>query len=188
MNAAQLQHQQAYLRTKVLTANPEQLRLMLYEGAVKFCRQARDALSRKDYEGMYNGLVRAQKIVLELSTSLDHKVDPVLCERLASLYNYVYMRLVDANMERDLAAIDEAIHLIDYERQTWVMLLDQLTEERESGRDPVAEARQRIAEENADAADSGFAPADASTGPLATIGPRGAGDDEARRGGFSIEG
>lgn len=130
-----------YLRTKVLTASPEQLRLMLFEGVVKFCRQARHALTNRDLESMYTAIVKAQNIVLELNNTLNHKHDPDLCEKLAALYSYIYRRLVDANMERDVAALDEAISLLDYERETWSMLLDKLQREREGGRDPVAVAK-----------------------------------------------
>ncbi|MFA9478608.1 flagellar export chaperone FliS [Phycisphaerales bacterium AB-hyl4] len=112
-----------YLRTKIMTASPEQLRLMLYDGAIKFCRQGRDAIGRQDFEGSYTALSRAQKIVLELSSSLKHDADPELCKRLAALYTYIYRRLVDANTTRDLDAIDEAIRLIEYERETWQMVI-----------------------------------------------------------------
>ena len=59
-----------YLRTKVLTATPEQLQLMLYDGAIRFAEQARLALQKKDFEGSYNGISRAQKIIAELSCAL----------------------------------------------------------------------------------------------------------------------
>lgn len=119
-----------YLRTKVLTASPQELRLMLYEGAIKFCRQAKDAIGRKDFEASYNALMRAQKIVLELSTSLNPKIAPELCDKLSALYTFIYRKLVDANMERNVAHIDEAIGLLDYERETWEMLMRHLTHER----------------------------------------------------------
>ncbi len=112
-----------YLRTKVLTASPQELRLMLYDGAIKFSRQALDAIGRADWEAMYHALVRAQKIMLELNTSLNHDVDPELCGKLASLYNYIYRRLVDANLERDDSPIHEAIDLLEYERETWQMVM-----------------------------------------------------------------
>lgn len=115
-----------YLRTKIMTANPMELRLMLFEGAIKFCRQSAEALGRKDFEKMYNALVRAQKIVLELSTSLNHEMDPELCGKLAGLYNYIYRRLVDANMERDVSCINECIDLLDYERQTWILVMNEM--------------------------------------------------------------
>jgi len=78
---------------------------------------------------MYTALVRAQKIVLELNTSLNHEADEQLCGKLASLYNYVYRRLVDANLERDDSPIHEAIRLIEYERETWVMVMRKLEQE-----------------------------------------------------------
>lgn len=114
-----------YLKTKVMTASPEELRLMLYEGAVKFLRQAAEAMQSRDYEGSYNGLVRAQNIVLELSSSLNHDLDPDLCGKLSGLYAFIYRRLVDANMNRDTKAIREAIDLIEYERETWTLLMRQ---------------------------------------------------------------
>ena len=115
-----------YLRTKVMTASPAQLRLMLYDGAIKFCRQGVDAIGRRDWEAMYESLVRAQKIVLELNTSLRHDQSPEVCDKLAALYNYIYRRLVDANMERDTSPIDEAIGLLEYERETWLMVIKRL--------------------------------------------------------------
>lgn len=113
----------AYLRTKILTASPQELRILLYDGAVKFCRQARHALEKHEFESMYNAIIRAQKVVTELSTSLDHASDPELCGKLAGLYNYIYLRLVDANMERDTARLDEAIRLLEYQRETWMLAI-----------------------------------------------------------------
>jgi len=118
-----------YLKTKIMTASPEQLRLMLYDGALKFCRQAKAGLEKKNYEDSYSNLMRAQKIVLELSTSLNHDADPQLCQRLSALYTYVYRLLVDANMKRETPIIDEAIKLIEYERETWQMLMKKLAGE-----------------------------------------------------------
>ena len=115
-----------YLRTKILTASPEELRMMLYDGAIKFCRQAREGLEQKNFEQSYNGLNRAQKIVLELSTSLNSAIDPDLYEKLNSLYTYIYRLLVDANLERSATKIDEAIGLIEYEKETWKLLMQQI--------------------------------------------------------------
>lgn len=118
-----------YLRTKILTASPEELRLMLYDGAIKFCHQGLQTLDDPQRETSYNALVRAQRIVLELTTSLNHKQAPELCERLSALYTYIYRRLVDANFNRDAAAIQEAIKLLEFERETWVMLMKKLSDE-----------------------------------------------------------
>lgn len=112
-----------------MTASPQELRLMLYDGAIKFCRQAKIALDARNYEESYNCLMRAQKIVLELSTSLKHTVEPDLCGKLSALYTFIYRQLVDANMTRNGATIDEAIKLLDYERETWQMLMVELNKE-----------------------------------------------------------
>ena len=118
-----------YLRTKVMTATPEELRLMLYDGALKFCRLAAAAIGERRHEDSYHNLARAQKIVLELSTSLKHSLQPDLCGKLSALYTYVYRKLVDASMNRDAAPLSEAIKLLDFERQTWRMLMDKLAEQ-----------------------------------------------------------
>jgi len=104
---------------------------MLYEGVLRFCRQAKSGLNqeKQDIEACHTNLVRAQKIVLELSTSLRPEVAPELCEKLNALYVYIYRRLVDANTLHDTSAIDEAINLIEYDKQTWEMLMTQLAEE-----------------------------------------------------------
>jgi flagellar secretion chaperone FliS len=118
-----------YLKTKIMTASPEELRLMLYEGAIKFCIQGKEAMSAGQFENSYNALMRAQKIVLELSSSLNHTVAPELCEKLSALYTYIYRRLVDANIKREVAAVDEAIQLLDYEKQTWQLLMQKVAAE-----------------------------------------------------------
>jgi flagellar protein FliS len=117
---------QNYLKTKVFTATPEQLQLMLYDGAIRFGEQARVALEAKNYEQSYNMIARVQRIITELHSSLKHDVAPELCKKLASLYNYIYRRLVEANVDHTLKSLDEALGLLRYQRETWVMLLDQL--------------------------------------------------------------
>jgi len=117
---------QNYLRTKVLTATPEQLQLMLYDGAIRFTEQAKLAIGRKDFEATYNSISRAQKIITELTVSLKPELAPDLCKNLSALYTYCYKKLVDASIQHDLAALDEAINLLKYQRETWAMLLDKL--------------------------------------------------------------
>jgi flagellar protein FliS len=117
---------QNYLKTKVLTATPEQLQLMLYDGAITFSEQARTALVAKNYEQSFNGISRAQRIIAELTSSLKHELAPDLCGKLAALYNFVYRKLVEANIEHKLASLDEALSILRYQRETWVLLLEQL--------------------------------------------------------------
>ncbi|HVT89561.1 MAG TPA: flagellar export chaperone FliS [Tepidisphaeraceae bacterium] len=120
------QQTQSYLRTRVFTATPEQLQLMLYDGAIRYGEQARIALEKKDFEQSFDLLSRAQKIIAELTACLKHDVSPQLCGKLASLYNFVYRKLIEANVEHTLKPLDEALDILRYQRQTWQLLLDQL--------------------------------------------------------------
>jgi flagellar secretion chaperone FliS len=120
------QFAQNYLRTKVFTATPEQLQLMLYDGAIRYGEQARVALQDKKFDQSFDLLSRTQKIITEMTASLKHDLAPELCGKLASLYNFVYRKLIEANVEHTLQPLDEALTILRYQRQTWVMLLDQL--------------------------------------------------------------
>src|SRR3954469_17392290 len=115
-----------YLRTKVLTATPEQLQLMLYDGAIRFAEQAKLALEKKDFEGSYTGISRSQKILAELASSLKHDLAPELCGKLAALYNFAYRKLLEANIEHTVGPINDALDILRSQRETWAMLLDQL--------------------------------------------------------------
>lgn len=117
---------QNYLRTRVLTATPEQLQMMLYDGAIRYCEQARPAIEKKDWETTYTSLSRAQAIVTELITSLRPDQQPELCQRLSSLYTYIYKKLVEACAQHKLDSLDEAMKLLRYQRETWAMLMEQL--------------------------------------------------------------
>lgn len=116
-----------YLKAKVLTATPEQLQLMLFDGAVKFAEKAKLALGEKNYEQSYHNLSKAEKILLELNCSLRPKVSPDLCKNLAGIYTFCYRKLVEANTTRSVEAIDEALSVLKYQRETWVMLMQQLS-------------------------------------------------------------
>jgi flagellar secretion chaperone FliS len=115
-----------YLKTKVMTASPSELRLMLLEGAIRFATQARQGLAAGDFENAYANTVKVQNILLELINSLRPDHEPDLCQKLSGLYTFMYMRMVKAGSERDPALIDEVLGLLDYERQTWCMLIEQV--------------------------------------------------------------
>jgi flagellar protein FliS len=129
---------QNYLKTKVFTATPEQLQLMLYDGAIRFGEQARVALEAKNYEQSYNTIARVQRIITEMQSSLKPEVAPDLCKKMAALYNYIYRRLIEANIEHKMASLEEAMELLRYQRETWAMLLEQL------GKSKAAAAAQKL--------------------------------------------
>ena len=117
---------QNYLRTRVMTATPEQLQMMLFDGAIRFGEQARIALQKKDFEQTYNNISRLQKILAELSSSLKHDVSPDLCKKLQGLYNFAYRKLIEASVNHSLGSLDDALKVLKYQRETWLLLLTQL--------------------------------------------------------------
>ncbi|HLL88166.1 MAG TPA: flagellar export chaperone FliS [Tepidisphaeraceae bacterium] len=121
---------QNYLRTRVMTATPEQLQMMLFDGAVRFAELGRAALAAKNFEQSYTNLSKCQKIVTELTVTLKPDLAPDLCKNLSSLYAYVYKKLIEANVEHELAPLDEAIELLKYQRETWSLLLEKLGKEK----------------------------------------------------------
>lgn len=119
----------AYLRTKVMTAKPAELRLMLIDGAIRFTEQAKRGYESKDFESAYNGTTRAQAILLELVASLRHDIAPDLCKNVAAVYTFMYTTLVRGSMEKDLSAFDDVLRILRYERETWLLCMDALSRE-----------------------------------------------------------
>ncbi len=106
-----------YRNNKLLTATPADLTLMLYEAAIKFCNLASMALEKKDYNTTNTNLIKAQRIITELRTSLDFKY-PVAKE-FDRVYEYIHHRLVEANIRKDIEALEEALQYTREMRDTW---------------------------------------------------------------------
>ncbi|MDR1700165.1 MAG: flagellar export chaperone FliS [Lachnoclostridium sp.] len=106
-----------YQNNAISTASPAKLTLMLYEGAIKFCNIALIALEEKDYEKVNTNIQKAENIIMEFRITLDHKY-PVW-EDFERVYEYIYNRLVEGNMAKDTAIIEEALGYIREMRDTW---------------------------------------------------------------------
>lgn len=119
-----------YFRTKVLTASPEELKLLLIDGGIRFLKLGREALGNRNWEGVYTNLSQAKDIVLELMGGLRHEIAPELCARQSSLYTWMIVSITEAGFEKDTKKLDDVIATLEYERETWVMLMEQLVKER----------------------------------------------------------
>lgn len=106
-----------YLEQKILHAKPEELTLMLYDGILKFLKQAKLYIEQKDVEKTYNALVRAQDIIDELIITLNMDYD--VSHNLRDLYIFMNARLVEANIKKDQAMIDDVLDLATDLRDTW---------------------------------------------------------------------
>ena len=129
-----------YLKTKVMTAGPAELRMMLFDGALKFARKGRAGLVDGDRETAFEGISRCQDILIELINGLAPEQAPDLCQRLSALYTFMYTRLIEALHTQDASAVEEVIKLLEYERETWSMALDKLAGEAGPARDDRAPA------------------------------------------------
>jgi flagellar protein FliS len=108
----------AYMGASVATADPAQLLVLLCNRLVLDVRRALVAQEQDQHDEAHRQLVHAQEIVLELRSSLDPKAFRGGPE-LAALYDYVYSRLVHANVHRDLVATTECATLVAEIAETW---------------------------------------------------------------------
>lgn len=106
-----------YQRNAVQTASPAKLTLMLYDGAVKFANMAIDALEEGNIEKAHNNIVKVQNIIVEFRSTLDMKY-PV-AKDFDVVYDYIYRRLVEANMKKDKEILEDALRHIKTMRDTW---------------------------------------------------------------------
>lgn len=113
----------AYQRNAILTATPPELTLMLYEGAIKFCNIGILSIEKNDYEKANTNIKKAQAIITELRVTLDRKY-PVW-EDFERVYDYIYRRLVEGNIHKDIEIIEDALKYIREMRDTWKEVMRQ---------------------------------------------------------------
>ena len=119
---------EAYKRQQVMTATPEALTLMLYNGALRFMKEGMDAMEKKDYEQCNTSLQKAQKIIMEFQATL--KMEYEISHQLMPLYDYVYNSLVEANMKSNPAKVQASIDLINELRYAWAEAMKKARQER----------------------------------------------------------
>lgn len=117
-----------YRTQAVTTASPAQLVAMLYQGALTAIAVAEQAMSGKgpdDAELVHRELVRAQQIVTELTTSLDHEQGGAIASSLAALYDFCWDRLVQANLRKDATLLPAVRHTLGDLSLAWSEMMQQ---------------------------------------------------------------
>jgi flagellar secretion chaperone FliS len=112
---------QAYRDTSVLTASPEQLVVMLYDGAVRFLRQAEVAIDEHAWQHGFDRLTRAEAILDELLATLNMDAGEI-AERLQAIYVFCKRCLIDARLNRDSEKVRQVVALLMDLREAWVKL------------------------------------------------------------------
>ena len=116
---------QAYLQTQVQSRTPVELVVMLYDGAITFLGQARDAMAAGDLLAKRHALSRGLAIIQELQNMLNMEAGGEVAERLDGLYTYIQGRCYDANAQRDPAGLDESVRLLTPLRDAWAAVANQ---------------------------------------------------------------
>ncbi|MCR5249147.1 MAG: flagellar export chaperone FliS [Lachnospiraceae bacterium] len=106
-----------YTMNKIMTATPAELTLMLYEGAIKFCNIAIMAIEDHNVEKAHFNILKVQRIIDEFRRTLDFKYD--VAQHFENVYSYLAQRLVEANMSKDKAILEEVATHLRSMRDTW---------------------------------------------------------------------
>ncbi len=113
----------AYQQNSINTASPGKLLLMLYDGAIKFCNIAEDAINNKDIGLKNTNLIKVQDILTELRISLDPKHDPEFCTKMSALYVFMEKELMIANIENDKNKVIWVKKQLTDLRDTWAKII-----------------------------------------------------------------
>ena len=106
-----------YNNSKILTASPAELTLMLYEGAIKFCNVAIAGVENKDIEKAHIHIQKTERIIDYFRQTLDMKY-PV-AEDFERVYSYLSERLIEANVKKDKEILEEVNTHLRTMRGTW---------------------------------------------------------------------
>lgn len=107
----------AYNNSKIQTATPAELTLLLYEGAIKFTNIAIVAMEKNDVQKTHDNIMKTEKIIEEFQATLDHKY-PV-AKDFEAVYSYLLKRLFDANIRKDPEILEEVLWHLRTMRDTW---------------------------------------------------------------------
>lgn len=126
MNAAN--YASAYKNQQIMTAPPEELTLMLYNGAIRFVTESIIALQQGDLNKSHNANVKAQDVVREFMCTLDMQYE--IAKNYMLLYDFICRLLVEGNVEKDQEKLGNAKHLLEELRDTWVQAIKQVKQSR----------------------------------------------------------
>lgn len=119
---------EAYKRQQIMTATPEALTLMLYNGCLKFMTEGMEHIDNKEWEAANNSIQKAENIISEFRITLNMEYD--IAKQLMPLYNYTYDRLVEGNIKGDTKLIQEAFDIIKELRDAWAQAMKKARQEK----------------------------------------------------------
>ena len=115
---------QQYQQNQILSASPEQILVMLYDGAIRFTRQAMIGIEDGRASVKVEGISRAMAIISEFANTLDHEVGGEIAENLDALYSFMIRELTQANLNNDMQKLKIVEGLLVDLRQTWIEAIE----------------------------------------------------------------
>ena len=130
-----------YVANQVLTANPAELVLMLFDEGIRTLKKAEAAFAIETpdrFEAIHNHLVHAQDVLLELNLALDHEKGGDVAANLGRIYDFMLRHLKYANVEKQVQAVTDVRDLLTTLRDAWQTIVEK---EQESPKDDSAATR-----------------------------------------------
>ena len=119
-----------YLVNRVLTASPEQLHLMIVDGCLRHCRAAEQAITDATYDAAHTSLDLARQHLSQLLAGLSPTADDEFLVNLRGLFKLAFRNLTLADLQHDVALVQTASKILSDYRQTWLLVMENLTENR----------------------------------------------------------
>ena len=112
-------YNQVNIESSLLTANPHQIILMMYDGLLESIAKGKGAIERKDLETKSKMLTKAVNILAALDNSLDAKAEPEISKNFSALYVYCIDKLNEISISMDTKGLDQVIEFLKPLRDAW---------------------------------------------------------------------
>ena len=89
----------------------------VYDGCIRFIKQAVERINNKNMQEAHDAIIRAQDIILEFMSTLDMNYE--ISQNLLALYDYMHGQLIEANIQKDADILQEVLELLTELRDTW---------------------------------------------------------------------
>ncbi len=122
----------AYKRQQIMTASPEELTLMLYNGAIRFVTESILAIDKKELGKAHTANMRAQNIVREFMVTMDMKQE--ISKKWLLIDEYILHCLIQGNIKKDKAQLEEAKRFLVEFRDTWFQAMKLVRVEKAVGK------------------------------------------------------
>lgn len=122
-----------YKKASVESASKEKILLLLYEGAIKFIKQAKEANAAGKVKERGELIGRAYDIVMELTSSLDFKVGGTMAQNLEQLYIYVLEELTRGNITGKEQHLDNSLKILNILYDGWLKAIESIKKKESQG-------------------------------------------------------